>query len=50
VELTAAFVSSGEQIAQVPISYEAREEKKKLRWWVDGPEAVIKLIRYRFFR
>ncbi|MDE2767309.1 MAG: glycosyltransferase family 2 protein [Chloroflexota bacterium] len=49
VELTAAFVSRGERIAQVPISYEAREEKKKLRWWVDGPEAVIKLIRYRFF-
>jgi glycosyltransferase involved in cell wall biosynthesis len=49
VELTAAFVSRGEQIAQVPISYEAREDKK-LRWWVDGPEAVIKLIRYRFFR
>ena len=50
VELTAAFVSAGEEIAQVPISYQAREEKKKLRWWVDGPEAVIKLIRYRFFR
>ena len=49
VELTAAFVSRGERIAQVPISYEAREAKK-LRWWVDGPEAVIKLVRYRFFR
>ena len=49
VELTAAFVSRGERIAQVPISYQAREAKK-LRWWVDGPEAVIKLIRYRFFR
>ena len=47
-ELTAAFVSRGERIAQVPISYEAREAKK-LRWWVDGPEAVIKLVRYRFF-
>lgn len=50
VELTAAFVSRGERIAQLPISYEAREAKKKLRWWLDGPEAVIKLVRYRFFR
>ena len=49
VELTAAFVAAGENIVQVPISYEARQAKK-LRWWVDGPEAILRLIQYRFFR
>ena len=49
VELTAAFVAAGERIVQVPISYEARQAKK-LRWWVDGPEAIFRLIQYRFFR
>ncbi len=48
VELTAAFVKRGERIVQMPIAYNAREAKK-LRWWVDGPQAVIQLIRYRFF-
>ena len=46
VELTACFARRGERIVQVPISYAARETKK-LRWWVDGPQALIKLIRYR---
>lgn len=50
VELTATFISRGERIAQVPISYQAREAKKKLRWWVDGPQAVLTLFRYRFLR
>jgi dolichol-phosphate mannosyltransferase len=49
VELTAVFVAAGERIVQVPISYEARQAKK-LRWWVDGPEAIFRLIQYRFFR
>ncbi|MCY4113642.1 MAG: glycosyltransferase family 2 protein [Chloroflexi bacterium] len=49
VELTARFLKSGERIAQLPISYEARSAKK-LRWWVDGPAAVRALLRYRFRR
>ena len=47
VELTARFLRMGERIVQLPISYQAREAKK-LQWWVDGPQAVVKLIRYRF--
>lgn len=47
VELTAKFIRGGERIVQIPISYQAREAKK-LQWWVDGPQAVLKLIRYRF--
>ncbi len=47
VELTARFIRRGERIVQIPIAYEAREAKK-LRWWVDGPLAVLKLVRYRF--
>ncbi len=49
VELTAHFLRRGEAIVQLPISYEARSAKK-LRWWVDGPEAVRALLRYRFRR
>ncbi len=46
VELTARFIRGGERIAQAPISYAPRE-MKKLRWWSDGPKALLKLIRYR---
>ena len=47
VELTARFLRMGERIVQLPIGYEAREAKK-LQWWIDGPQALLKLIRYRF--
>ena len=47
VELTAKFIRRGERIVQIPIAYQAREAKK-LRWWVDGPVALLKLVRYRF--
>ena len=47
VELTAKFIRRGERIVQIPIAYQAREAKK-LRWWVDGPMALLKLVRYRF--
>ena len=49
VELTAAFVAAGERIVQLPINYQARQAKK-LRWWLDGPVAVLRLVQYRFFR
>ena len=47
VELTARFLQRGEHILQLPIAYEARAAKK-LRWWVDGPQAVRSLLRFRF--
>lgn len=47
VELTARFLQRGERILQLPIAYEARAAKK-LRWWVDGPQAVRSLLRFRF--
>ena len=47
VELTAQFLRRGERIVQLPISYEARAAKK-LRWWIDGPQAVRSLLRFRF--
>lgn len=49
VELTAAFVAAGERIVQLPINYQARQAKK-LRWWLDGPVAILRLVQYRFFR
>lgn len=49
VELTAAFVAAGEHIVQLPINYQARQAKK-LRWWIDGPVAILRLVQYRFFR
>ncbi len=47
VELTARFLQQGETITQLPIGYEARAAKK-LRWWIDGPQAVRSLLRFRF--
>ena len=47
VELTVRFLHHGENIVQIPITYAARTDKK-LRWWIDGPRAVISLLRFRF--
>ncbi|MBM4436857.1 MAG: glycosyltransferase family 2 protein [Actinobacteria bacterium] len=47
VELTATFIRLRERIVQLPITYQAREAKK-LQPWRDGPQALVKLLRYRF--
>ena len=49
VELTASFVAAGEHIVQLPINYQARQAKK-LRWWLDGPVAILRLFQFRLFR
>jgi glycosyltransferase involved in cell wall biosynthesis len=50
-ELTAALLSAGHRIREVPISYTPRgfDEGKKIRW-VDGVDALWTLLRYRLTR
>jgi dolichol-phosphate mannosyltransferase len=46
-EITAKLLKRGLTIAEVPISYEPREEKK-LSPWRDGLPAILTLLRLRF--
>jgi glycosyltransferase involved in cell wall biosynthesis len=49
-ELCAKLLKSGKRIMEVPISYRGRSynEGKKIGW-VDGIEALVTLVKYRFF-
>jgi glycosyltransferase involved in cell wall biosynthesis len=49
-EITAKILMAGHQIVEVPITYNPRtsEEGKKIGW-KDGIEAIVTLIRLRFF-
>ncbi|MDP6349957.1 MAG: glycosyltransferase family 2 protein [Chloroflexota bacterium] len=49
VELTSKLLKSGEQIEQLPISYEPRQGGKKLVPWIDGPQGLWALIKHRWF-
>ena len=48
VEITAKLLKSRHEIAQVPISYQPRLERKLVPW-IDGPHSLWTLIKYRFF-
>jgi glycosyltransferase involved in cell wall biosynthesis len=47
-EITAKILKRGHRIAEVPISYNPREEGKKLRPMKDGLPALWALIKFRF--
>lgn len=49
VELTAKIARRGYDILEVPITYQARHEEKKLSPW-DGWPAVRAMVKYRFGR
>ncbi len=49
VELTSKLLKSGQQIEQLPISYEPRQGGKKLVPWIDGPQGLWALIKHRWF-
>lgn len=46
-EITAKIARRGYQIVEVPISYQPRQEEKKLSPWKDGLPALRALIKYR---
>jgi dolichol-phosphate mannosyltransferase len=50
-EITAKLLLAGQQIVEVPISYNPRraDEGKKMRW-VDGVDAIYTLLKCRFVR
>lgn len=48
-ELTSKLLKTGEEIEQLPISYEPRQGGKKLVPWIDGPHGLWALIKYRWF-
>lgn len=49
-EVTAKIAKQGVPIIEVPVSYKKRgfSEGKNLKWWSDGPMAILTLIKYRF--
>ena len=48
VEITAKLLKARHEIAQVPISYYPRLERKLVPW-IDGPHSLWGLIKHRFF-
>jgi glycosyltransferase involved in cell wall biosynthesis len=51
-EVTLKALKRGYKIKEVPIHYYPRsfEEGKKIRWWKDGPQSVITMIKYINFK
>jgi glycosyltransferase involved in cell wall biosynthesis len=49
-EVTAKIAKKGLPIIEVPVSYSKRgfSEGKNLKWWSDGPMAILTLLKYRF--
>lgn len=49
-EITAKLAKKGYRIIEIPVSYKARSnaEGKKIRFWRDGWQVLVAILRYRF--